>query len=60
MESGFLTVKEFCRRAGIGRTLFYSLVRAEKIQVRKLGQPTQRWPLGKMTRVPASELALFL
>lgn len=59
MESGFLTVKEFCRRARIGRTLFYALVRAEKIQIRKLGQPTRRWPLGKMTRVPTSALALF-
>lgn len=56
---GLLTVKEFCRRARIGRTLFYALVRAGKIRLRKLGQPTERWPLGKMTRVHESELGLF-
>ena len=55
-----LTVDEFCREAHIGRTCFYSLVKDEQIIIIKLGRRTPRWPQGKMTRVPSSQLARFL
>lgn len=54
-----LTGDEFCQKTGIGRTLFYALVHEQKIRVIKFGRSTYRWPYGKMTRVPASELLPF-
>jgi excisionase family DNA binding protein len=58
-DQTLLTVDQFCSAAGIGRTLVYSLIKDKQIKVIKLGRRTPRWPQGKMTRIPASELALF-
>ena len=46
-----LTVAEFCQVVGIGKTTFYSEVRAGRIHPKKIGSKTI---------VPMSELSAFL
>ena len=46
-----LSVAEFCRAAGVGRSLFYKQVQAERIRVVKAG---------RRTLIPVTELAAWL
>lgn len=46
--AGYLTVKEFCHRSGIGKTFFYEQVKAGRIRTFKVSY--------KKTLVPRSEL----
>ncbi|GLQ39757.1 hypothetical protein GCM10007908_33770 [Rhizobium albus] len=40
IQRGALTVKEFCRWAGIGRSTFYKHVAEHRLVARKLGRKT--------------------
>ncbi len=55
-----LTVAEFCRRARIGKTLFYAEVAAGNVVIIKRGRKTTAFPEGRKTLVPASQLARYV
>jgi excisionase family DNA binding protein len=48
---GAVTVDTYCRATSLGRTKFYDLVKAKKIQILKAG---------RRTLVPVSEIQAFL
>ena len=55
-----LTIAEFCRRAKIGKTLFYAEVAAGNVSIIKRGRKTTSFPEGRKTLVPASQLARYV
>lgn len=60
VEFEALTVAEFCRRARIGKTLFYAEVAAGNVAIIKRGRKTAAFPEGRKTLIPASQLARYI